>query len=462
MSKLESSLDDLVITKENVEKKLLQKFEFLNDPKQLHNLYLSYDYDEKDENMVKIWDEILKYLFLGIFSTFGMKISEIKSYTIIKNKIPTGLNNIIQELRIRQKLITDFDISNQAYYNKYYPEIYPENSKQGWGSYLFSGVKNLVNFGSVKIGCSEEKNEEEIKRRDDITEEQKYQNFPDNTIIFNYEMLKKNCDGLLSFLSEILQESDNEIISKKEFIKELNNTSSNGGIYNGINLPFGSIYIEHCLIFLQKLKKIAIFTVEQNSSKVEFIKLLISPNNSPNEKDILTAQIMIKCESLQYRINDLDKKIALCLNNVKNLIQKGNKNGAKPWLIRKKNYEKYKQNCENIHLTLIQQIIDIKNAEGEKNLTEILKATNQVYKNIGMDNDKFIEVSEDIKDLNMAKEEMYEGINNLVNEGDDADIEDELKQLEAENQNENIEFPSAPEMPVNPFSEEQQQLYQQK
>ena len=462
MSKLESSLDDLVITKENVEKKLLQKFEFLNDPKQLHNLYLSYDYDEKDENMVKIWDEILKYLFLGIFSTFGMKISEIKSYTIIKNKIPTGLNNIIQELRIRQKLITDFDISNQAYYNKYYPEIYPENSKQGWGSYLFSGVKNLVNFGSVKIGCSEEKNEEEIKRRDDITEEQKYQNFPDNTIIFNYEMLKKNCDGLLSFLSEILQESDNEIISKKEFIKEVNNTSSNGGIYNGINLPFGSIYIEHCLIFLQKLKKIAIFTVEQNSSKVEFIKLLISPNNSPNEKDILTAQIMIKCESLQYRINDLDKKIALCLNNVKNLIQKGNKNGAKPWLIRKKNYEKYKQNCENIHLTLIQQIIDIKNAEGEKNLTEILKATNQVYKNIGMDNDKFIEVSEDIKDLNMAKEEMYEGINNLVNEGDDADIEDELKQLEAENQNENIEFPSAPEMSVNPFSEEQQQLYQQK
>ena len=462
MSKLESSLDDLVITKENVEKKLLQKFEFLNDPKQLHNLYLSYDYDEKDENMVKIWDEILKYLFLGIFSTFGMKISEIKSYTIIKNKIPTGLNNIIQELRIRQKLITDFDISNQAYYNKYYPEIYPENSKQGWGSYLFSGVKNLVNFGSVKIGCSEEKNDEEVKRRDDITEEQKYQNFPDNTIIFNYEMLKKNCDGLLSFLSEILQESDNEIISKKEFIKEVNNTSSNGGIYNGINLPFGSIYIEHCLIFLQKLKKIAIFTVEQNSSKVEFIKLLISPNNSPNEKDILTAQIMIKCESLQYRINDLDKKIALCLNNVKNLIQKGNKNGAKPWLIRKKNYEKYKQNCENIHLTLIQQIIDIKNAEGEKNLTEILKATNQVYKNIGMDNDKFIEVSEDIKDLNMAKEEMYEGINNLVNEGDDADIEDELKKLEAENQNENIEFPSAPEMPVNPFSEEQQQLYQQK
>ena len=124
MSKLESSLADLVISKENVEKKLLQKFEYLKDPKSLHNLYLSYDYNEKDENMVKIWEEILKYLFLGIFSTFGMKMSEIKSYTIINNKIPVGLNNIIQELRIRQKLITDFDISNQTYYNRYYPELY--------------------------------------------------------------------------------------------------------------------------------------------------------------------------------------------------------------------------------------------------------------------------------------------------------------------------------------------------
>ena len=323
----------------------------------------------------------------------------------------------------------------------------------------------MVNFGSIKIGCSEEKNEEDIKRRDDIIEEEKYQNFPDNTIIFNYEMLKKNCNELLAFLSEILQESDNEIISKKEFIKEVNITSSEGGIYNGINLPFGSIYIDHCLLYLQKTKKIAIFTVQQNSSKVEFIKLLISPNNFPNEKDILTAEIMLKSESLQYRISDLEKKINLCLNNAKNLIQKGNKNGAKPWLQRKKNYEKYKQNCENIHLTLVQRIIDIKNAEGEKNLTQILKSTNQVYKNIGMENDKFIEASEDLKELNLMKEEMYEGIKDLVGEENEEDIENEIKKLEFENkkqENQNIEFPKVSVVPTNPFTEEEQQLYQQK
>ena len=44
---------------------------------------------------------------------------------------------------------------------------------------------------------------------------------------------------------------------------------------------------------------------------------------------------MLKSESLKYRINDLEKKINFSQNNVKNLIQKGNKNGAKPCLIRK-------------------------------------------------------------------------------------------------------------------------------
>ena len=60
---------------------------------------------------------------------------------------------------------------------------------------------------------------------------------------------------------------------------------------------------------------------------IEFIKLLISPKNTPNEKDKLTAQILIKCDALQYRINDLEKKINVCMNNVRNMIQKGNKNG---------------------------------------------------------------------------------------------------------------------------------------
>ena len=52
-----------------------------------------------------------------------------------------------------------------------------------------------------------------------------------------------------------MQESDNEVKSKKEFVQKINNISSECGIYNGINLHFGSIYIEHWLLYLQKIKK---------------------------------------------------------------------------------------------------------------------------------------------------------------------------------------------------------------
>ena len=104
-----------------------------------------------------------------------------------------------------------------------------------------------------------------------------------------------------------MQKSDNELISKKEIVQKLNNISSECGIYNGITLHFGSIYIEHYLLYLRKIKKFAIFTVQQNLSKIEFINKLISPNNLPNKKDNLTAQIMLKNESLKYRIKDLEK-----------------------------------------------------------------------------------------------------------------------------------------------------------
>ena len=460
MKKLDSSLKDLVISQENVEKKLLQKFQFLNDQRQLHNLFLSYDFRDNEENMVRVWEQILNYLYLDIFTTFGMKISEIKTYTMINNQIPTGLMNIIQELRIRQKLITDFDLTNQSYYYKYYPELYPEKSSQGWGTYIFSGVKNLINFGSIKMGCAEEQNDDKIIKRDDISEDEKYNNLPANTIIFNYEMFKRNCKELLDFLSEVLQETDNEVITKKEFIKNVNNASSNGGMYNGINLLFGSIYIDYCLIYLEKIKKIAIFTIEQDFRKIEFIKLLINPNDKPNEKDKITAQILIKTKQLQIRINELEKKINLCMDNVKKYIQKGDKKGAKYWLLRKKTYEKYKKDNDAIHINLIQQIIDIKNAESEKNLTQILKTSNQIYKNVGLDADKFAEVTEDWKELNNAKEEMYENFKDFGSGENDEDIEEELKKLEKENtEQEFSEFPNIPEKPENPFSEEQQQLY---
>jgi hypothetical protein len=486
---IESSLDDIGITREVVEKKILSKFPYLNDKKQLQIFFSSYDFRQDEENMIKVWDEILKYLFLGIFSTFGMKISEIKAYTIIGNHIPTGLMNIIQELRIRQKLITDFDITNQEFYKKNFPELYSDNdsSGQGWGSYLFSGVKKLVNFGGDKLGCRETKEEaEEIKleRRKDISEEDKNKVLPDFTIIFNYELLRNNSNQLLAFLSDVLQENDNDIISKNDFIKEVNLASSNenGGFYKGIDLHFGTIYIDYCIIYLNKIKKIALFTIEENNRKIEFIKLMINKSDVPKEKDKVIAKLLLKCDILQIKIKEQEKKIESCLNNAKMYIRKGDKKGAKPWIIRKKNYEKFKQNYDNTYITLIQQIIDIKTIEDNAKVTEILKNCNNIFKNVGVDRDDFLDACEDLKEQKDFQNEINTGLKDLAGD-DDMELDDELVKLEKENANEsmkmnmnvnvnmntnnnkneeNLEFPNAINMPINPFSEESQALYKEK
>lgn len=462
---IESSLAYSELSPNVVEEKILKRFNYLNDNKNIHNYFSSYDFRPEEGNMVKIWEEILKFLFLDIFSTFGMKISEIKKYTVVRNYAPLCLNNIIQDLRANKKLITDADILNQEFYNKNFPELYSdESSSQGWGSYLFSGVKKIVNFGAVNLGCKEDEGGEKIEKRNDLLDDDKYKELPDNTVIFNYELLKNNCNQLLEFLSNILQENDNEIISKNEFIKEVNNVSANnaGGMYNGINLHFGSIYIEHCLIYLMKLKKISIFSVEENNQKIDFIKLMITKNDTPNEKDTVTARILLKNDSLQTKISELDKKIELCTNNAKAFIKKGDKNGAKPWLARKKKFEKFKQIYENTHITLIQQMLDIKNAESNVKITEILKSCNNLFKKIGVDKDDFNEVSEDLKEQKDFQNEITNNLKEFVGDNDE-ELDEELKDLEKENQKEeNLEFPSALNQPINPFSAEDQELYNQK
>ena len=462
---IESSLSSIEINKDSVEKKILSRFH----QQQLHYYFSSYDFRDSEESMVKVWQDLLLFLFKNIFSTFGMRMSEIKNYTIIGNYKPIGLNNIIQELRIRKKLITDSDIYSQEFYIQYFPELFSENdtSSQGWGSYLMSGVQNIFKFGTDTLLCRENKEEEPEKkeeRRTDISGDDRYKILPDNTIIFNYELLRKNSDELLKFLTEILLENDNEVISKDEFIKEVNKVSNNnnGGMLNDIDLNYGSIYIDYCLIFLSKLKKVCIFNVEEKGKKIEFLKVMISKNDSANDKDKTLANLILKSNSLQFKIKEIDNKIQLCIANARNYISKGNKKFAKTFLIKKKQYEKYHQMYSNLQITLINQMMDIKNAESNVQVQEILKSCNEVFKNSGFDRDEFEELKEDLKEQKDFQNEISEGMKEFANYDED-ELDEELKKIESENPKENdagnLEFPMALNEPINPFSEEAQRLY---
>ena len=329
-----------------------------------------------------------------------------------------------------------------------------------------SGVKKLVFFGGVKLGCAKEKEQEQDQvqeRRTDILDEDKKNILPDNTIVFNFELFKKNSEELLSFLSEILEDNDNEVIAKNGFIKEVNNIySNNGGMYKGINIQFGTIYIEYCIKYLEKIKMIALFIVENNNKKIEFIKLLLNKNDKPKEKDFVIAEILLKCNSLQLRINEIDNKINLCINNAKNFSNKGDKKTAKSWLVKKKNYEKYRESFSNTHTTLINQMMEIKNAENNVKVTEILKSCNNLFQKIGADRDEFIEISEDLKEQKNFQNEISNGLKEFAD--DDEELDEELNNLEKENKKEelNLELPNASNQPINPFSSDIQQLYNQK
>ena len=135
----------------------------------------------------------------------------------------------------------------------------------------------------------------------------------------------------------------------------------------------------------------------------------------------------------------------------------------------KKNvYEKHKQIFNNTHLTLINQMMDIKNAESNVKATEILKTCNNLYNKIGADKEEFLEISEDLKEQKELENEISSGLKEFADNNDE-ELDEELKKLEEEgNKNndgkgdQNLVFPSALNQPLNPFSSESQELYKQK
>ena len=110
--KAQISQNKIKLTPEEVQSKILERFEFLKQEGGLRQIYSSYDFRFEENAMKDVWGKILDFLLTDVFNTYGITMSDLKKYTLLKNKIPVGLNNIIQEFRIEQKYITDEDLKN--------------------------------------------------------------------------------------------------------------------------------------------------------------------------------------------------------------------------------------------------------------------------------------------------------------------------------------------------------------
>lgn len=252
--------------------------------------------------------KILDFLLTDIFTSFGVTMSDLKKYTLIKNKIPVGLNNIIQQFRVEQKYVTDADLKDINFYQINFPELYPKDS--GYISNFFGSLKSIINFTGTKIGCNEDNdNNDPMKIRTDITDEEKNKIIPDNQIIFNYEKFKYNCNNILSILNDVLLEEDLEVISTTNFIKILKERYiDNKEEGNQYSLPYGIDYIDIVLFYLEKIKKVILFNVEANNKNVEFIKLTKSTTDQVTNKDEAIAKTLSQMELLEKKKCRIRKK----------------------------------------------------------------------------------------------------------------------------------------------------------
>lgn len=437
---------EIKLDPKEVEEKILSRFDNLKQEKGLRQIYLSYDFRLEEKPMLESWEKILDFLLTDIFNTFGVKMSDLKKYLLIKNKIPVGLNNIIQQFRIEQKYITDADLKDINFYQINFPELYPKQT--GYISSFFGGLKSIINFTGTKIGCNEDNdNNDPMKIRTDITEEEKNKIIPDSQIIFNYEKFKYNCNNILSILNDILIEEDIEVISTSNFIKLIKERYiDNKDGLNQYSLPYGIDYIDHILFYLSKIKKVILFNIEANNKNLEFIKLTKTVSDTVTNKDEAIAKTLSQMELLEKRNSEYEKKIEQITDKAKAQIKKGNKQAARTLMIKKKNYQKFLENSQNTLSILEKQIFDLKNAESNANFTEVLKQAVEVGKQYNANIDEFAEITDDIKERKDVMDEIQSGIKdlNLMDENDE-DINKELEELEQginENKKED-EFPMA-------------------
>lgn len=124
--------------KEDVEKRILERFTNLNDNQQYHNLFCSYDFHENEKNLLEFWKDVLEFLFESIKNSHGMRLDEILDFTKIKGKKPLGLNNVVIKLIEEGEMIPAGLLTSEDYYKKYFHD--QVNLKETWGKWFKKSI----------------------------------------------------------------------------------------------------------------------------------------------------------------------------------------------------------------------------------------------------------------------------------------------------------------------------------
>ena len=150
-----------------------------------------------------------------------------------------------------------------------------------------------------------------------------------------------------------------------------------------------------------------------------------------------------KIKDMELLINNYEVRANALNEDAKAKLRAGDKAGAKRILAKKKRIVEQIKTTEGAMMMMEEQKGMLENAETIKGTIDTIKQAGQVIKDNQVNMDELYKVKEDMEDLKAQGDEIKDFFSDMVDQNEE-DVEDDLKALEAEIQNDaNKELPSA-------------------
>jgi hypothetical protein len=346
----------LKLNRDEIEKRLLERFPILNNERILHSYFSSYDFHENEKDMVIFWRDVLYFIYESVKDAFALKIDDLIDITRIKNKRPLCLQNILISLINCGEYLLLSDLNSEDYYRKNYPQIY---GKETWSSWVKKGLINGLNYWK--------------KNNDDIIKH--------NEVIINKKLFLEHLDIIVNIIKDMYHHEDISVITVQELKSKLSNNQ----------------YLDICLSYLSKIKRLASFKVKVDNNELDCIKLLVE-DEQVSEKDYATVTITMQINKLDRKIEEISKIINECIDSAKDQMRKNNRNAAGNILKKKNVYLKTYDKYNAMKLTLEQNLLDIKSMESTKGVKKVLEEAVIATQSLAVDINQFESLTDKMRD----------------------------------------------------------------
>lgn len=395
----------ILITQENYESKIYERFQILNNDKIFHNYFSSYDFHSNEQDVFNFWRDLLGYSYNSLFSSPAIKISILLEYTKFKNRRPIGLPNIIKDLINRDEYFLSSDLDSDEYYKRNYNHLY---KKESWSAWFKKGV-----ISTLKLPLSVIKT-----KADSHTSNRDGYNPPLNELLIHKASFTTHLEGILTLLSHILLEEDVEVLTKIELERI---------IANSPEIKFkGAALLDLSLKHLSKTKNISIFKVKVQGIDIECIKLLRNTDDTVTEKDIATINILIQLKNFDRKMEETMLIVQSEIEKAKECLKKKNKDAAMTCMKRKNVYLRAYNHYSNLRHTLDQHLIDIKSMESNMNVKNILEDVLRTSDKLKLNVDDLDDVADRLKEHG---ENIKEAQGILIDANVEESFDDEINKL---------------------------------